>query len=524
MGAVATTIRSRPPHSSATGMARARQIEARRQQREGRMKLFTIGDSISQGFMSAGAAKPQFSYNTHLAKALGAQDYSYLSWKPEHHLKFDLELILRKLQEPPIGSDIRGLEWPLALKRISDVLDVAEDYYERGEGRLGLPIAGRQWFDSVAVEGMDVADAWLVTPASCRAAVTSPKSKAARKDNLFGSASDSFYRNAYRVLNPGGQALEAEYGELSAVRWLDVHARREGGVENTIVWLGANNALGTVLELKIKQTPGNGEPMAATREARRAWNLWHPHDFRLEYHELMRRVDGSMRVNLAKDWRVFVGTIPFVTIAPLAKGMGEPRPVEDASGLKGLYYQYYSYFPFSLQTALSSGRYLTFRDALHIDRTIQEFNHIIRNEVAALNEAHGAERYFVVDLADTLSQLAWKRNKGQPTYQLPEELRFIYPPLDTKYYDVRPNGRIQGGGIFSLDGIHPSTSAHGIIAWEFMKVMQRAKVLGEGAKPDWAAILAADTLRNDPIRLLHEIYDHDRLIRTVLDAIRLIRD
>ena len=27
-----------------------------------------------------------------------------------------------------------------------------------------------------------------------------------------------------------------------------------------------------------------------------------------------------------------------------------------------------------------------------------------------------------------------------PTYEYPEELRFAYPLLDTKYYDVRPNG------------------------------------------------------------------------------------
>jgi hypothetical protein len=205
--------------------------------------------------------------------------------------------------------------------------------------------------------------------------------------------------------------------------------------------------------------------------------------------------------------------------------MGEPRPVDDHDGLKGLYYQYYSYFPFSLETALASGSYLTFKDALHIDRTIAEFNRIIQSEVDLLNAAHGGEkRYHVVDIADTLSQLAWKRNKGQPTYELPEELRFIYPSLDTKYYDVRPDGHIEGGGIFSLDGIHPTASAHGIIAWEFMKVMREAGALDGAAKLDWNAILASDTLRTQPVRLLHEVFDHDKLVRMVLDAIRLLRD
>jgi hypothetical protein len=487
------------------------------------VKLFTIGDSISQGFMSAGAAKPQFSYNALLAKALGALDYSFLRWDARYHLKVDLELILRALEER-FGSDIRGLEWPFAVKCINEVVDLAEDYYERGPGRLGTPVPEQRRFNSVAVEGMDVADAWLVTPRLCRSVVEDSSNKAARSDTLFGSASDSFYRNAYRVLNPGGLADEQQYGDFSALRWLDHHARGEG-VENTIVWLGANNALGTVLRMKISQTPGDGKTTELSRAERQRWNLWHPRDFQVEYHELLQRVDASMRANTANDWKVFVATIPFVTIAPLAKGLGEPRPVDDHDGLKGLYYQYYSYFPFSLETALASRSYLTFKDALHIDRTIAEFNRIIQSEVDALNLAHGGEpRYHVVGIADTLSQLAWKRNKGQPTYELPEELRFIYPALDTKYYDVRPDGHIEGGGIFSLDGIHPTASAHGIIAWEFMKVMQKAGALAPNAKLDWSAILASDTLRTKPIRLLHELYDHDKLVRTVLDAIQLLRD
>lgn len=486
------------------------------------MKLFTIGDSISQGFMSAAAAKPHLSYGTLLAKALGEASYAYLSWKEEFHLKADLELIMRTL-ERRFGTNIRGLEWPGALATINEVLDTAEDYYEKGEGRFGQPASDRRWFNSVAVEGMDVADAWLVTPNACRKKLEETGNKAARTDTLFGVASDSFYRNAYRVLNPQGEKTEDEYGDYSALGWLDHHARGEG-VENAIVWLGANNALGTVLRLKISQTPGDGSPIARSRAERSEWNLWHPRDFELEYRRLLERVDASMAKNQARDWNVFVGTVPFVTIAPLAKGMGDPRPVDDHAGLKGLYYQYYSYFALSAESAVKSGVYLSFRDALHIDRTIAEFNRIIKTQVAALNDKHGTPRYHVVDLGDVLSQMAWKRNRGQPTYVYPEELQFVFPPVDTKYYDVRPDGAIEGGGIFTLDGIHPTATAHGIIAWEFMKVMQRVGVLSRDAKLDWGAILSSDTLRTKPIRLVRELYEHDNLIRTVLTAIRLIRD
>src|SRR5690606_22997756 len=150
------------------------------------MKLFTIGDSISQGFMSAGAAKPQVSYSTLLAKVFGEQTYAYLPWQEKYHLKADLELILRTL-EHKYGSNIRGLEWPFAIKTINDVLDEAEEYYERGEGKLGNPVGDHEWYHSVAVEGMDVADSWLVTPNMCRNVVERPDNKAARTDNLFGS-------------------------------------------------------------------------------------------------------------------------------------------------------------------------------------------------------------------------------------------------------------------------------------------------------------------------------------------------
>lgn len=485
------------------------------------MKLFTIGDSISQGFMSAAAAKPHLSYGTLLAKAFGDHEYSYLTWQDKYHLKLDLELVFRTL-ERKFGPDIRAVEWPFALKVINDVLDEAEDYYERGEGKLGNPVGTREWFHSVAVEGMDVADAWAVTPDSCQHVITQPDNDAARSDDLFGAASNSFYRNAYRVLNPQGTRTAKKYAEHSALRWLDVHARNEG-IENTIVWLGANNALGTVLGLKIVQTSGDGSVVNQPREQRLHYNLWHPRDFELEYQQLLAHVDASMRANVQPRWQVFIGTVPYVTIAPFTKGMGELRPVADHAGLKGLYYQYYSYFPLSLETAVRTGTYLNFRDALHIDRTILEYNRIIKREVALLNAKYGAARYHIVDLGEVLSKMAWKRNQGQPTYEFPDELRFAYPPVDTKYFDVRPNGRIEGGGIFSLDGIHPTATAHGIIAWEFMKVMQAAGAMEDAAKLDWNAILASDLLRTKPVRLIQELYQHDRLARTVLGAIQLLR-
>ena len=65
-------------------------------------------------------------------------------------------------------------------------------------------------------------------------------------------------------------------------------------MENLILWLGANNALGTVVTLKINQAPPDLNPPVHERgyleRQQRGWNLWHPDAFRAEYAELLGRI------------------------------------------------------------------------------------------------------------------------------------------------------------------------------------------------------------------------------------------
>ena len=98
------------------------------------MKLFTIGDSISQGFMSLAAARTELSFSTLLARCLdvmpGTDDYPIPLWGAGG-LPLNIENLLRVLQRK-YGSDIRGpLEWPVALATINEYLDEVEDFYER---------------------------------------------------------------------------------------------------------------------------------------------------------------------------------------------------------------------------------------------------------------------------------------------------------------------------------------------------------------------------------------------------------
>ncbi|QYO62638.1 hypothetical protein [Leptolyngbya sp. 7M] len=364
------------------------------------MKLFTIGDSVAQGFMSAAAARTDLCFSTLLAQALGLHpdcrmtdvaNYFYPEWKA-NGAKTNIEAILRRL-ERRYGSDIRDIEWATALFTLDSVLDESEQYYERGEGKEDQSYhhRGVDHFHNVAIQGFSAADAWLVTPELCRQEIA--KQKQDRGNNFMQGANAAFHRIALRVLKPNVNQTE-EYSQLD---WLGHHAQTEG-VENLILWLGNNNALGTVLGLDIKLTPNHPDipvhKLSQPERWQKGWNLWHPNDFAAEYAELLERVDYRMQQNQYQEWQVFVANIPMVTVIPFAKGVGETtivtREVEhcvngksEARKVDWLYYKYYTYFPFEEEFAIETGKHLTMQDAIFIDDCILEYNKTIQqlNEV-----------------------------------------------------------------------------------------------------------------------------------------------
>ena len=81
---------------------------------------------------------------------------------------------------------------------------------------------------------------------------------------------------------------------------------------------------------------------------------------------MIGKVDAIMQNNLNPNWKVFIGTVPLVTIAPIAKGVGETTEVPIDKVVDGkevsvaeIYYKYYTYFPFAEKFAVETGRYLT---------------------------------------------------------------------------------------------------------------------------------------------------------------------
>lgn len=484
------------------------------------MRVFSIGDSTVQGFMSLAAARTQHSFSTLIQRQLApTAPYALPAWPLGGH-PLDLEIVLSELDRR-FGPDISGIiEWPRAFLSVMSHMDQVEDYYERGAGAPDVPTpGGERFFHNVAVRGFEVADAWLVTPAVCRELIAQSEP---RSDGALAIPSESFHRTALRVLNP---ACDPELDGFSALDWLAHHARTEG-VENTLLWLGSNNALGVVLDLVVRRTPNDPErrPSAMTHRERveARYNLWHPDDFHAEYAELLHRLSVAQRNNINPNWKVFLATVPFVTIAPLAKGVGptmtarSPHPNIDGK----VYFKYYTYFPFEERDVNEGVPKLRLHEALQIDEFIARYNLSIRQLVDEQNRALDRERYFIVDVEKTLADLAWKRNGGAPLYRLPPYLEDLVPRPNTLFYHGRKDGSLESGGIFSLDGVHPTPIGQGLLALEYLKAMRRAGVAG--ADPDaldWPSIVQTDRLYQKPLRIMSEFRQNKDLIQWLVQLI-----
>lgn len=497
------------------------------------IKLFTIGDSISQGFMSGAAAKTNQCYSTLLSKILNADKYHFPEWEKDG-LPVNLEAVFRRL-ERRLNTDISGpFEWTKAIIIIDRYLNDVEEYYERGGGNLEHCVEADP-YHNVSVRGFNISDSWQLTPELCKFQIDKSKKNG---NNFLGIVNESFHRTGYKVLASG---RTHDSSDLSQIDWLNYHHQKEG-IENVILWLGANNALGTVLNLKVNQTSQDGSaflngPQSVSYEKRISnnWNLWHPEDFRVEYKYMLDKVINIMEDNPHKtDYKIFIATIPLITICPLIKSVDKyersniqveewlvdrenPAP-SDISQLPASttypvsYGKYYPYFLFADNFDITLN-HLNQSQILHIDNCIRKYNRIIQELVADANKHIGSKRFYLVDIAHALSDMAVKRNRNQPEYKFPEYFKYSYPKVDSKYYGVTRDGQIKAGGLFGLDGVHPTAIGQGLIAWEFLKVMNKAgSFLGDvDTALDWKAIFESDTLYSQPIGLLGEIYDNIHL-------------
>ncbi|MEV6752938.1 hypothetical protein [Streptomyces sp. NPDC051214] len=451
-----------------------------------RHRLVALGDSLTQGFQSAAVFNTSLSYPAIVAYEMGCfPDFRFPQYGGFGGLPFNLELFLRDL-EARFGRNVDWWEAPLALFRARSVMDRVEDYWERGPGRT-VPSTSAV-MHNLAVFGWDLRDALSKSADECRKRIGTPK------DDLVSQiVQNAGERAALRVL-PTQPRTAGALTQLRAAAELGKDTDGTGarhGIETLVVFLGANNALRAVTDLRVKWSEDAGFD---DLDDKRRFTVWQPKHFRSE----LRKV--AAEVFDIKARHVIWCTVPHVTIAPMARGVaGKTQP-------GSRYFPYYTR-PWIKDRDFDAGKdpSITGDEAHQVDDAIDGYNDAITETVRAARKK--GRDWYLLETCGLLDRLASRRYAEDPQarppwwqpYPLPSALQALSPPPNSHFLAVEGERRTDGG-LFSLDGVHPTTVGYGILAQEVINVMRLAGV------PFYRPVGGAS--RPDPV-----LVDFDRLIR-----------
>ncbi len=458
-------------------------------------KLVAIGDSVTEGFLNGSISKTHLAYPAFIANCLGDTDFKVPDFCGAGGLPLNLEDLLHHLDsknQPDSGHQAQIVQ---------QFMDTIEDYWERGEGTQ--PASTGPLHRNLSVWGFQIPDCDWLSDELCQQYI-----EPAVDHPIQQQPEHALYRTVRRTLNP---SQSSQYQSLTQLGVAQEIAKRDG-IDNLIFWLGSNHCLDTVVQLKVEWSTDDtlNQPLHL-----RTANLWRPEHFKQVLHRAAEKVSAIGAKN------VFVGNVPHVTVPPVSRGVSPgaaPGKEQDADG----YYEYYTHFwIWDSEFDPAKHPHLTRSQVREIDATVDEYNRIIQSE-AALQGWH------LVDTSAMLDKLAIRRQCGQSQYSFPPELIAALRAnpqtqgrvmddgtvlLDTRYYRLDPSAaspseRVKGG-LFSLDGAHPSTVGQGLIAYEFLQVMQTVwRQQGESValEPlDWSKIVASDSLLTNPPASLAEL-------------------
>jgi lysophospholipase L1-like esterase len=447
-----------------------------------RHPLVTLGDSLTHGMSSGAVFYSDFSWPAQVAKALNVPFVFPFYGGPLGGLPLNIEGLLRKLQDR-FGDTIGLLEWPLLPVVLQQLADANEDFWERGDG--AKPPRTDKRYENLGIYGWDLRDALSSTDARAAARIAAH----VPHDDLLGAKPENDNDIAARsVLAPFGAAA-------AAVDAATAHGR-DGGIGTLMVALGANNALGSVVAKRVAWTG----PDYADLDAKEKYTVWNPTHFSAEYADLVR----VLRTITAR--RVVLVTVPHVTIAPIAQGVNPANPGHKwRSGSR--YFPYYA-DPWVDEKGFTAAknRHLTHQQARAIDSAIDQYNDAIADHVR--RERTAGRDWYLLDLAGILDGLAYRRFLDDPAALAanPDWKPYPLPPaitdLDTRFYRSDRTGRLQGG-LFSLDGVHPTISAYGVIAQAALDVLTAAGV--HSSTIDFAHLRTQDTLNAHPPALFQTL-------------------
>jgi hypothetical protein len=493
-------------------------------------RLVTIGDSLTQGYQSGAIFNTDLSYPMTIAWEMGwdRQFRRPASFSAYGGMQSNIEYYLRHL-ENRFGDKIDWWETASAVFAVRALMDENEDYWERGAGSNlydQKPVRQKEINHNLAIYGWDIRDMISLTGAKCRQRIQAPQDHLLKQ--IVENANE---RVALRVLTTEKDP-DGNWSSLDAAEALGKDGTPEtggDGIETLIVMIGANNVLGSVASLKVNWSGDKYRDL----EAKKSYNAWLPSHFAAEFDELVTRVQQI------KARHVIWCTVPHVTVSPIARGVGGSKSRPGSR-----------YFPYYTRPWIDDDKFnpdeddcISENQARALDSVVDSYNnHIVKR--LRENRAAGKD-WYVFDLCALLDRVAARRYIKDPQarpdwwmpYDLPAALQALTPPPDSQFFrsgidPVSQKVQRTTGGLFSLDGIHPTTISYGIVAQEIINVMQQAGVkfyYGNNSKErvgpvrvDFQRLIKLDTLVSDPPRSLTNNLEIIGWLDEQLDIIRRI--
>jgi hypothetical protein len=450
----------------------------------GRHRLVSIGDSLTHGFQSFAIFNTDLSYPSLIASELGCYDtFRHPDYRRYGGLPLNLEYLAREL-DGRYGADVSWWELAPAVFFLHHTLDEICEYWEEGRGSQVPQTPGIM--HNLAVSGYDIRDVMARTAVTER-----ERMKKLPFTLLHLVARNSGQLMGLYVLESARDATGRALTPIEAAAALG----DDGGIETLTIFIGANNALRAMTDLHVVWSG----PSYDTLDGKAGYTVWRPTHFIAELELLVEQVKR------VKARHVVWATVPHVTIVPIAHGVGDKmRP-------GSRYFPYYTH-PWIERFDATVDPYVTGNQARAIDSAIDQYNQAIVQQVGAARN-QGLD-WLLHDACGLMDRLASRRyaldEAARPTwwtpFELPPALAALEPVPDSRFFTTASGGRTQGG-LFTLDGVHPTTVAYGLMAQTFIDVMAGAGVVftGPDGQPrqgpvqiDFEKLIARDTLISDP--------------------------
>lgn len=449
-------------------------------------RLVVLGDSLSQGCQSLGLFHTDLSFPAIIASELGCFDsFRRPAYSAFEGLPLNLEYLVREL-ELRHSEQAAWWERGSAGFDLDRLLDRMRDYCWDPDATASR---SRGIMHNLAIPGCDLRDLVTLTAETLKERWTNDEDVNGRG---LGNAGRVL---AYRVLESArGQGDEKRLTPVQAA----VELGNQGGIETLIVFIGAANVMSTVLDLRVIWSGADYKGEYRKRE----YNVWRPTHFQAELDEVAEQIVS------VKATHVIWATVPHVTIMPISRGVGTEKMRPGSR-----------YFAHYTRPWISDGSFnadvhphLTGNQARAIDAAIDQYNDAIADKVREAR-LKGSD-WLLVEAAGMFDRLAARRyvvdHDARPPwwtpYPLPSEIIDLKP--DSRFFAAGPEGRV-AGGLFSLDGVHPTAITYAMLAEQFIRVMEKAGVdfydaRGRRREPpvevDYSRVIARDMLISDPPR------------------------